>query len=80
MLVSTGQLTLTHVNDGRGIQSVVEQYYLSTSPSSEVGGSWVETSPPWEEGKYIFTRNKITYTDGEEKFTPAINSDRKSVV
>jgi hypothetical protein len=48
---------------GRGISSVVEQYYHSTSATSQIGGSWVNTAPTWVDGKYIWTRSVITYTD-----------------
>lgn len=58
--------------DGRGITSIVEQYYLSTSSSSLVGGSWSTTAPAWVNGKYIWTRSVITYTDGSSTTTDAI--------
>ena len=51
-------------NNGKGITSIVEQYYLSTSNSTCIGGSWSNTYPGWQEGKYLWTRTKITYTDG----------------
>ena len=47
--------------DGVGITSIVEEYYLSTSSSSPVGGSWSTTQPTWVDGKYIWTRSKITW-------------------
>ena len=50
-------------NAGRGISSIVEQYYHSTSATSQTGGSWVTTAPTWVDGKYIWTRSVITYTD-----------------
>lgn len=58
--------------DGRGITSIVEQYYLSTSSSSLVGGSWSTTAPAWVNGKYIWTRSVITYTDSSSTTTDAI--------
>lgn len=58
--------------DGRGVTSIVEQYYLSTSSSSLVGGSWSTTAPAWVNGKYIWTRSVITYTDGSSTTTDAI--------
>lgn len=58
--------------DGRGVTSIVEQYYLSTSSSSLVGGSWSTTAPEWVNGKYIWTRSVITYTDGSSTTTDAI--------
>ena len=50
-------------NPGRGVSSIVEQYYHSTSATSQAGGSWVTTAPTWVDGKYIWTRSVITYTD-----------------
>lgn len=48
---------------GKGVSSIVEQYYKSTSATSLAGGSWSNTYPGWENGKYIWTRSVITYTD-----------------
>ena len=28
------------------------------------GGSWSTTSPQWEDGKYLWTKTKVTYTNG----------------
>lgn len=58
--------------DGRGISNIVEEYYLSTSSNSLVGGSWSTTPPTWENGKYIWTRSVITYTDGTSTTTNPI--------
>ena len=49
---------------GKGVSSIVEQYYKSTSATALSGGSWSTTYPGWESGKYIWTRSVITYTDG----------------
>ena len=41
------------------------QYYVSTSNTTQTGGSWIEdTTPKWENGKYIWQRIKYTYGDG----------------
>lgn len=48
---------------GKGVTSIVEQYYKSTSATALAGGSWSTTYPGWENGKYIWTRSAITYTD-----------------
>lgn len=48
---------------GRGVKSIVPQYYLSTSNTTQTGGSWSITQPVWEEGKYIWTRSYITWDD-----------------
>ena len=46
---------------GRSIVSVTVEFYLSTSKTTQTGGSWSETVPTWETGKYLWTRNKIVY-------------------
>lgn len=54
---------------GKGVKSIVEQYYKSTSATSLAGGSWSGTYPGWENGKYIWTRSVITYTDNTNTTT-----------
>lgn len=51
--------------EGRGIVSIIEQYYQSTSTTELIGGTWVDSYPGWESGKYTWTRSVITYTSGE---------------
>lgn len=48
---------------GIGVKAVVEQYYLSTSSTTQSGGSWGADQPEWSEGKYIWTRSQVTWTD-----------------
>lgn len=48
---------------GIGVSAIVEQYYLSTSNVSQLGGSWSNEMPTWASGKYIWTRSHITWTD-----------------
>ncbi|WP_065218070.1 MULTISPECIES: hypothetical protein [Butyricimonas] len=48
---------------GKGVKSVTEQYYLSTSSTTQTGGSWSSTMPAWTTGKYLWTRLITTYTD-----------------
>lgn len=57
---------------GKGVKSIVEQYYKSTSVTSLTGGSWSTTYPGWENGKYIWTRSVITYTDNTETTTTPV--------
>ena len=57
---------------GKGVTSIVEQYYKSTSATSLTGGSWSTTYPGWENGKYIWTRSVITYTDETTSTTTAV--------
>lgn len=59
---------------GKGIVNIVEQYYKSTSATSLTGGSWQDTPPTWESGRYIWTRSKITYTDGTTAYTDPVNT------
>lgn len=55
---------------GRGILTIEEEYYLSTSPDSLLGGTWKpeDNKPAWEAGKYMWTRTKITYTDNSVEY------------
>lgn len=55
------------------IKSTLEQFYLSTSPTSLVGGSWSNNQPAWTEGKYIWRRNFVTHGDDRTEFTPSEN-------
>lgn len=45
------------------------EYYVSTSPTSLVGGSWSLTSPTWSAGKYIWTRTKSTKKSGKIEYS-----------
>lgn len=57
---------------GKGIKSIVEQYYKSTSATLLTGGTWSATYPGWENGKYIWTRSVTTYTDNTTDITTPI--------
>lgn len=57
---------------GKGIKSSVEQYYLSTSASSQDGGSWGTTMPTWSTGHYIWTRLFITWSDNTTSYTTPV--------
>ena len=46
---------------GTGVESIIEEYYLSDSKTELIGGSWTTDHPTWSYGKYIWTRSKITY-------------------
>lgn len=52
--------------DGTTITSITEEYYLSTSKSEQVGGSWVTKPPTWSKGMYMWTRSKIVYENPDE--------------
>lgn len=58
---------------GKGVASIVEQYYQSSSSSSLTGGSWINNkAPAYVEGKFVWTRSVITYTDGSSTATDAV--------
>lgn len=59
-------------SDGIGVKEIVEQYYLSTSKTQQVGGSWLSSPPTWVKGKYLWTRSKITYTDSTVGYTTPV--------
>lgn len=82
-VLSTGKITYTNAvciagakgdtgSAGKGVKSIVEQYYLSTSQTALSGGSWSTTVPTWQQGKYIWTRSVITYTDNTTTTTNGI--------
>ena len=58
--------------DGKGIKSITEEYYLSSSPATTTGGKWQTYSPAWKNGWYIWTRTWIVFTDGTSTTTNAI--------
>lgn len=71
-------------NTGTGVKAVVAQYYLSSSKTSQTGGSWSETQPAYKKDYYYWTRTKITWTDNTTTYTTPIlveeiNSLNKSV-
>lgn len=57
---------------GPGVSAIVEQYYLSTSSTTQTGGSWSTTSPAWQSGHYIWTRSQITWTTGTITYTTPV--------
>lgn len=58
-------------DDGISVTAVQPQYYLSTSSSSATGGSW-SNSLSYVTGKYIWTRDMVTYSDGTSAPSTAI--------
>lgn len=57
---------------GNGISSIIEQYYLSSSATSLLNGSWSNSRPTWKNGWYIWTLSVINYTNGNSITTEAI--------
>lgn len=59
-------------NDGISITEIQEQYYLSDSQQTLIGGTWQITAPTWVKGKYIWTRTQFTYSNGNVTTTSPI--------
>lgn len=57
---------------GNGVEKIEEQYYLSTSNTTQTGGTWSAKQPAWQSGKYIWTRSKVTWSDKLEDGTNKI--------
>lgn len=57
---------------GKGVKSIVPQYYLSTSNTTQTGGSWSNAEPTWASGKYIWTRSYITWSDNTTSTTTPV--------
>ena len=65
---------------GTSVESITQEYYLSTSKAEQTGGSWVTTPPSWVRGQYLWTRFKIAYEnpDKTEYTTPVCDSSWES--
>lgn len=58
--------------DGVGVSSISTEFYLSTSKTTQSGDSWGTTMPTWSSGRYLWSRSKITYTNGTTAYTTPI--------
>ena len=54
-------------------KSVDVEYYLSDYATSLSGGSWQSTAPEWQNGKYIWSRTKLTDQNDIISYTPNAN-------
>lgn len=59
-------------DNGIGVDLVETEFYLSDSSSEQSGGSWVTKQPKWTEGKYLWTRSVVYYSDGSTSYTTPI--------
>lgn len=55
------------------VKSTTEQFYKSTSPTSLSGGSWSNSQPTWENGKYIWKRTYVVKNNGTTEYQPSVN-------
>lgn len=64
------------------ITAVTQQFYLSSSNTSQTGGSWAETIPVWSIGKYYWTRVVTSYDNATTTPSVAVldNSLNQSLV
>lgn len=58
--------------NGIGISNLQDQYYQSSSNTQLIGGSWLSAYPPWVDGKYLWSRYVITYTNGTTEQTAPV--------
>ena len=70
---NTATATATQASEAanNAVVSSVTEYYLSTSATSQTGGSWSTTSPTWTEGTYVWTRTKTTTKSGTVSYSNA---------
>jgi len=54
---------------GKGVSALRGEYYLSTSSSTQSGGSWSITPQTYVAGKYYWIRTRITWTDNTVTYT-----------
>lgn len=54
---------------GVSVTAIKDQWYKSTSNTTQTGGSWSDTQSNWESGKYIWTRSHITFSNGNTTTT-----------
>lgn len=55
------------------IKTIQEEYYLSTSRTELIGGTWQRTPPTPSTNTYIWTRSQFIYADGTEVTTDPIS-------
>ncbi|MEH7223848.1 phage tail spike protein [Bacillus sp. JJ1566] len=53
-----------HGTDGKGIKSTVITYQLHTNGTTVPTGTWLANPPSPVQGRYLWTRTVISYTDG----------------
>ena len=56
---------------GVSVTATTVEYYLSDSETELSGGTWQSTAPAITDGKYLWGRTKITYSNGQTAHTGA---------
>lgn len=63
-------------DNGVGISDIHPQYYLSTSNTTQTGGSWSDSKPTWVACRYYWTRDYMLWTNGNVTYsTPQLATD-----
>lgn len=70
---ATGQTGPTGAT-GNGAKSITPEYYLSTSATTQTGGSW-SPNMTWSSGKYLWTRSECVWTNGTTTTTTPVLAD-----
>lgn len=56
---------------GVSVTATTVEYYLSASDTELSGGTWQSTAPTITDDKYLWSRTKITYSNGQTAYTGA---------
>lgn len=56
---------------GVSVTATTVEYYLSTSETELSGGTWQPSAPTITDGTYLWSRTKITYSNGQTAYTGA---------
>lgn len=56
---------------GVSVTNTDVEYYLSTSDTELSGGTWQSAAPTITDGTYLWSRTKITYSNGQTAYTGA---------
>ena len=54
----------TYVSKENAITNTKILYYLSNSTTTLSGGSWTAVAPEWTQGKYMWSKSRTEYADG----------------
>ena len=64
--------TQTISSMGSTLNNVTIEYYVSTSSTTQTGGSWSTDTPAWTTGKYIWQRMKYITFDGDAAYSTPV--------
>ena len=62
--IKISALRIYVLSEPKEISSITMRYYLSTSPTARQGGTERTDYPEWQNGKYLWWKQRATYTDG----------------